>query len=273
MLVNAKEMFAAARKGNFAVPSANFFDQVSVQSHVETAEDCGLPIIIGYAESHKCYLSLEEAAALGRFYAESVKTPVALHLDHGMSLDTVQQAIKLGFNSVMIDASQEVLAKNIAVTKEVVDYAHAHGVPVEAEIGHVGTGISDTDHSEYTSVEEAQELVAKTGLDSLAISIGTAHGTYRGTPVINFERLAELSAALSVPLVLHGGSSSGDENLSKCALGGISKINIFTDFVLAAEKALKVQPFEGYFKNKDLARQAMSDCLKHYYGVFQTKKI
>lgn len=177
----------------------------------------------------------------------------------------------------MIDASNETLDENIRITKEVVDYAHAHDVCVEAEIGHVGTGVSVDALSEaksvYTSVEEAIKLTQETNLDSLAVSIGTAHGSYKGTPVINFERLKELSEALDVPLVLHGGSSSGDENLSRCAKEGIAKINIYTDFILNAYKNLQENEAKDYFAVKTLLKEGIKDILRRYYKVFSTQNI
>lgn len=281
MLVTSKELFKKARQQKFAVPSVNFFDWTSIVAYTEVASEMNLPIILSYAEAHSAYLSIEEAALFGKFYGENVNVPVVLHLDHGTSLDIVKQAIGLGFTSVMIDASQEVLEKNIAITKEVVDYAHAKNVVVEAEIGHVGTGVlvgnvgegggtGENDDSIYTSVEEAVELCEKTNVDSLAISIGTAHGTYKGTPVINFKRLEEIALRMDTPLVLHGGSSSGDVNLNRCATSGISKINIFTDFVLAAKEEISNKTATNYFDVMAHAKQGMKNCLKHYYQVFET---
>lgn len=282
MLVTSKELLQKAKQQKLAIPSANFFDWTSVLAHTEVASELKLPIILSYAEAHKAYLSLEEAALLGKFYGEKVDIPVVLHLDHGTSLAVVKQAIDLGFTSVMIDASQEILEKNIAITKEVVEYAHARSVVVEAEIGHVGTGVlvgsvgegggTGPDDSIYTSVEEAVEMCKQTKVDSLAISIGTAHGTYKGTPVINFKRLEEIAASMDTPLVLHGGSSSGDDNLNRCATSGISKINIYTDFVLAAKSEMSTERAENYYEVIAQAKKGIKDCLKHYYQVFETAK-
>ncbi|WP_019554393.1 class II fructose-bisphosphate aldolase [Propionispira raffinosivorans] len=283
MLVTSKELLQTAKQQKFAIPSANFFDWTSVMAHTEVASEMKLPIILSYAEAHKDYLSLEEAALLGKFYGKKVDVPVVLHLDHGTSLAVVKQAIDLGFTSVMIDASQDVLEKNIVITKEVVAYAHAKGVVVEAEIGHVGTGTlvgsvgeggdsGQDDDSIYTSAEEAMEMCKQTKVDSLAISIGTAHGTYKGIPVINFTRLEEIAASMDTPLVLHGGSSSGDTNLNRCATSGIAKINIYTDFVLAAKDKMSITTAENYYEVIAQAKQGIKDCLKHYYQVFETAK-
>ena len=195
---------------------------------------------------HLEHLALDEAAELGRFYAERADAPVALHLDHGVTFSVIEKAVARGFTSVMIDASKEDLPENIRRTREVVELAHAHGVTVEAEIGHVGTEEEGNDHAlsenVYTEVVAAKELVRATGVDSLAVSIGTKHGAYKGEPHINFERLAELNDALGIPLVLHGGSGSGDENLARCAQGGVAKVNLYTDFIVAARDAGQLAP-------------------------------
>lgn len=277
MIVSSKKLLQKAKEQHFAIPSANFVDQLSARAHIEVAEEMNLPLILSFAQSHSAYQSLEEAAALGKYYAKKAKVPVVLHLDHGEDFDFIKRAIDLGFTSVMIDASSKSLDENIRITKEVVDLAHGNNICVEAEIGHVGTGISvdkfDEAQSIYTSVDEAVSLTEKTGLDSLAVSIGTAHGSYKGTPVINFERLKELSENVPVPLVLHGGSSSGDENLEKCALSGIAKINIYTDFILGAYNNLKEHEAKNYYDTKNVLKEGMKDILRRYYKVFHTQSI
>lgn len=271
MLVTTKDMLQKARAGGYAIPSPDFVDSNSARAFVQVADELKAPIILSFAEVHMDHLALDEAAALGRFYASSVAVPVALHLDHGVHFDVIEEAIKLGFTSVMIDASGEELDENIRRTKEVVELAHAHGVCVEAEIGHVGTEDEGNDHvvsaNVYTEVAAAQELVAATGVDSLAVSIGTAHGKYKGVPVLNFERLAELKAALEVPLVIHGGSGSGDENLARCARGGIAKVNLYTDFVVAALESARVQQPDHWLDVLGAGEQAMKDVLRRYYRV------
>ncbi|MDQ0205064.1 class II fructose-bisphosphate aldolase [Pectinatus haikarae] len=280
MLVSTKEMLQEAKKRGFAIPSANFVDQLSVRTHIRTAQKLGLPLILSYAQAHSIYLDIEEAALLGKLYIKKASVPVALHLDHGMDLAFIERAVELGFTSVMIDASMHDLAGNIEITKKVVMFAHRHNITVEAEIGHVGTGINvgqgETDlgdNSIYTTVNEAKKIAEQSGLDSLAVSIGTAHGLYKGTPKINFARLGELAEHIDVPLVLHGGSSSGYENLEKCALGGIAKINIYTDFIVNAYTRLRQNLPENYFEVRDSIEQGMADTLEHYYKVFHTQKI
>ncbi len=278
MLVTSKKMFEKAREGGYAIPAPNFIDLESLRWHVETAEKLNVPLILPLAEAHIGEnITLEDAALVGKKYAAAAKVPVALHLDHGTDPEIIKRAVDMGFTSVMIDASMESFEENVRRTKEIIAYAHARGAVVEAEIGHVGAGENYENHNEsdsqYTTVKEARRFVEETGVDSLAISIGTAHGMYKGIPEINFDRLKEIAAAIDTPLVLHGGSSSGDENLNKCAVNGISKINIFSDLLAAAMKSLEEAPPKTYLDVKALSKKGMQDCLEHYYSVFETKPI
>ena len=210
MLVSTQDMLRRAWEGGYAIPSPDFLDSNSARAYCQVAGELKAPLILSFAEVHLEHLALDEAAQLGRFYAERFDAPIALHLDHGVTFPVIEEAIARGFTSVMIDASGEELAENIRRTRAVVELAHARGVAVEAEIGHVGTEEEGNDHAlsenVYTEVAAAEELVRATGVDSLAVSIGTKHGAYKGEPHINFERLAELNDALGIPLVLHGGS-------------------------------------------------------------------
>ena len=277
MLVTSKELFKKAQEGKFAIPAPNFIDLESLRWHVETAERHNLPLILALAEAHIGEnITLEDAALVGKKYAEEAKVPVVLHLDHGTTPEVIKKAIDLGFSSVMIDASQDTFEENVRKTKDIIDYAHPKGVVVEAEIGHVGAGENyenhETSDSQYTTVEEAKKVAEETGVDSLAISIGTAHGMYKGIPEINFDRLKEIAAAVDTPLVLHGGSSSGDENLNRCATNGITKINIFSDLLVAAKEEIDNNKPETYLDVKALSKQGMQKCLEHYYAVFETRE-
>ncbi|WP_086313308.1 fructose-bisphosphate aldolase, class II [Enterococcus sp. 7F3_DIV0205] len=275
MLVTSKELFNRAQKEQFAIPAANFFDLDSARSYVNVAERMNKPLILAFAQAHMDMMSLEEAALIGNYLAKKAQVPVVLHLDHGQDEKIIKQAIELGFSSVMIDASLDSFAENVRRSKVISDYAHERGVVVEAEIGFVGSGLNyeNHDHSDsvYTEVTDAVRFVEETNVDSLAVSIGTAHGFYKGTPKISFDRLAELREAIKTPLVLHGGSSSGDENLHRCATEGISKINIFTDFITAAMKTIERESPTDYVRLKKLANQAMENTLEHCYTLFATK--
>lgn len=277
MLINSKDLLLKAKKERFAIPATNFIDLNTARIFTEVAERKKLPLILPFAQSHKDLISLEEAALIGKYFSEKTKVPIVLHLDHGEDVDFIFKAIDLGFSSVMFDGSELPFDENIRKTQEVVKYAHKKGVSVEAELGHVGANENFEEHeigdSIYTEVEEVEEFVEKTNVDSLAISIGTAHGNYKGTPKINFERLSEIDKLTEVPLVLHGGSSSGDQNLEKCALNGISKINIFTDFLNGAYKKILEDKPENYLEIKEAADSGMVEVLEHYYEVFHTKLI
>ena len=276
MLVSSKELYKVSRKYNFAFPAPNFVDQNSAKACIEVAEELNLPLILAYAQAHKEFLSFDEAVELGKYYGEKAKVPVVLHFDHGTDKDLIMKAVDIGFKSVMIDASSDPFEENVRKTKEIVKYAHLKGVVVEAEIGHVGGGETykskDDNDSRYTTVEEAEKFFELTEVDSLAISIGTAHGAYKGKPVIDFERLEEIRSKVDVPLVLHGGSSSGDDNLKRCVLNGISKINIYTDLVTAAYKKAAKMEWKDYYELRSAQIEGIRECLKHYYVVFETEK-
>ena len=275
MLVNSKELFKKAQQGHYAIPSANVLDMESIKYHVGVAQEIGLPLIVGVAEAHLGdNLTLEDAALVGKKYADAASVPVVLHLDHGMSVETCKKAIDLGFTSVMIDASMKSFEENVAITKEVVEYAKAKDVSVEAEIGHVASNFDENDTDAlYTTAEEAKKFCEESGCDSLAISIGTAHGVYKAKaiPEISFDRLAEIHAATDVPLVLHGGSGSGDDNLNRCAKEGISKVNIYTDLYLAAMASADESKAKDYLSLRAAIKAGIQSCLKHYYSVFETK--
>ena len=174
---------------------------------------------------------------------ERAHIPAALVLDHAKTLDEIACALELGFSGVMIDASLAPLEENIAITRRAVELAHSQGASVEAELGHVGQGddvSNDDDHRAHlTRVDEAERFVKETGVDALAVSIGTLHGLYRGTPHLDFDRIAGLRAACPIPLVLHGGSDTPDPDIRRAIETGIDKINIWTDVRIPFLQALK----------------------------------
>lgn len=275
MLVSSKELFKKAQKNSFAFPAPNFIDQLTIQSYVEVAEGLDLPIILDYAEVHTNYLAFEDALNLGKYYGKKADVPVVLHFDHGTTKKLIKKAIDKGFTSVMIDASKKSFEVNVKKTKEIVEYAHLKGVVVEAEIGHVGGSESSKDKEDesiYTEVEEAKKFVELTNVDSLAVSIGTSHGTYQGEPKINFERLEKIRNVVDIPLVLHGGSSSGDDNLRKCAKKGINKVNIFTDLVKSSYNQVQEDDPGDYHQLKASQKTGIEKSLKHFYNLLQTHK-
>ena len=275
LVTNAKEVLMKAKAGKYAVPSCNFIDLDSARVFCETAEKNRLPLILSFAEVHQTMISLEEAALVGKYLSGKYDAPIILHLDHGMEPEYCMRAMELGFTSVMIDASMMDFDGNVRVTKGVVQEAHRRGVQVEAEIGHVGSNAAESDNSLYTQPEEAARFVALSGCDSLAVSIGTSHGVYKtGTPKLNFEVLHGIADALpETPLVLHGGSGTGDDNLARCAKEGISKINICTDFYVAALDAARAPETADYFAAKEDTNAAIRKVQEHYYKVFGTKTL
>lgn len=268
MLVNSREVLQQAKMKGVAIVAPDFIDLDSARCFVQVAEDLNRPIILSFAQAHHELISLEEAALIGKLLAKNAKVPIVLHLDHGTDFDFIRQAIDAGFTSVMMDASMESFAENVRKTQEVVAYAHARDVTVEAEIGHVGSGDNYENHehtdSIYTDVNQAIEFAKLTQIDSMAVSIGTAHGAYKGVPKINYERLEEIRNALTIPLVLHGGSGSGNENLRNCAHQGISKINIFTDFLVAAMNEITINQASDYLSLKNDANGGMKKVMRHY---------
>ncbi|MCR2044899.1 class II fructose-bisphosphate aldolase [Anaerosalibacter massiliensis] len=277
MLVNSKQLLLDAKRGGYAIPSTNIFNLNSLKGVLKAAEENRSPLIISLAEVHTESLSIGETANIVNYYANKTDLPIVLHFDHGFTPSLVKQAINKGFTSVMIDGSSLPFDENVKITKEIVTLAHEKNVTVEAEIGHVGGGESYTDpeddHSQLTTVEEAKRFAKLTNVDSLAVSIGTAHGTYRGTPKIDFERLSQINQAVDIPLVLHGGSGSGSENLRKAVELGICKVNIFTDLTIAAHDKL-VDNFKdiNYYDACLLAEEGIKECLLNYYSIFKTKR-
>lgn len=274
MLVNAKQILETAKCGGYALPAPDYIDLDSARTFVRVAEELGQPLILSYPQVLDKMLPLKEAAAVGRVLGECAAVPVALHLDHGTDRAFIEQAIDLGFTSVMIDASGDSFEENVRKTREIVALAHAKDVTVEAEIGHVGqgdnfAGFEETD-TVYTTVAEAKAFAEQTGVDMLAVSIGTVHGIYKNLekPSLHFERLHELADAVPIPLVLHGGSGTGDESLRRCALEGITKINIFTDLLTGAMDRICADRPENYLAIKQSADRGMADALRHYYRVF-----
>ena len=275
MLTRTKEILTAAKQNHYGIVAPDFWDLNSARDYVQVAEELDAPILLSFAQAHKHLISLDEAAAVGKLMAASVKAPIALHLDHGEDFAYVKRAIELGFNSVMIDASMNPFDENVRLTKEAADFAHAHGVDIEAEIGHVGgTTESPTEMEEvetiYTRVDEAAAFVEKTGVDSLAVSIGTSHGVYKNNrkPELNFTRLQELAAAVPVPLVLHGGSGTGDDNLKRAVREGITKVNVFTEFTTAARDAavevVRNETLKSYMRVQQAADEGIRNVLRHY---------
>ena len=240
-LVTSKEMLTKARKGGYAVGAFNAENMEMVKAIIAAAEELKAPVMIQTTPSTVKYGTSATYAAIVKAEAEKASVPVCMHLDHGSSYELAEECIGNGYTSVMIDGSKEDFENNIAVSKKVVEMAHGKGIPVEAELGKVGGKEDDlvAEADTNTDVNEAVEFVERTGVDSLAIAIGTAHGFYVGTPVLDKERLSEIAKVVSIPLVLHGASGSSDEDVADCVSRGISKVNFATELRVAFTDACK----------------------------------
>lgn len=232
-LVSMKEMLIKARKEHYAVGQFNINNLEWTQAILDEVQALNAPVILGVSEGASKYMGgWKVVAEMVKAYieAKNITVPVALHVDHGTSFEVVKSAIDAGFTSVMIDASHYPFEENIAITKKVVDYAHARGVSVEAELGRVG-GQEDNIVAEtmYADPEECRILVEKTGIDCLAPALGSVHGPYHGEPKLGFNEMAHINELLKMPLVLHGGSGIPDEQLRKAIDRGTAKINVNTE--------------------------------------------
>lgn len=223
------DILRKSRNEHYGVIAPNINNETTARAAIEVAVELHAPVILDliYGASPDIHLLAQEV----RYLAERADVPVALNLDHGGTFGQAMEAIRAGFSSIMIDRSSKPYEENIAEVAELVKIAHACGLSVESELGHVGIGANyDIDGATaLTDPNQAAEYVERTGVDCLAIAIGTAHGPYVGTPRIDFDRLAACYETVSVPLVLHGGSGSGDDNIARAAREGITKINVGTD--------------------------------------------
>ncbi|MBP3322323.1 MAG: class II fructose-bisphosphate aldolase [Clostridia bacterium] len=270
MLVTLNELLPKAAAEGYAVGLFNTTDSDMLQAVIDAAEEVRSPVIIGTAEIllPSGELSLISPSIVS--IAKHASVPVAVHYDHGLTFDRCMQALKLGFSSVMFDGSLGDPVENVKNTKEMVRIAHAFGATVEGEIGHVGNADEEGSVYCHTTPEEAKEFIEKTGVDALAIAIGTAHGAYKQAPKLNFERLSEIKKETNVPLVLHGGSGLTDEDFKKAIALGISKINIYTDLCLAGQRAMRDGLEQGlsYLSVRDLKVKYIKDAVIEKMTLF-----
>lgn len=240
-LVTSEKMLKDAREGGYAVAAFNIENMEMVKAIVAGAEELNAPVILQVSQSTSKYGSLETYVALVAVEAAKTSIPVALHLDHGTSFEIAEAAINAGFTAVMIDGSKLSYEENLDLTKRVVDLAKTKGVVVEGELGKVGGKEGDiiTDEDTNTDPAQAKEFVEKTGVDSLAVAIGTSHGFYVGTPVLDKERVAQLKEATEAPLVMHGASGLSEEDVRDCASRGIAKVNFATELRVAYTDAMR----------------------------------
>lgn len=270
MLVNLKDILKDAQDKKYAVGLFNTTDTDMLQGAIEAAEELRSPIIVGTAEVLLPYGDLSLIAPSIIAAAKRASVPVAVHYDHGLTFERCIEAMKLGFSSIMFDGSAGDTETNLANTREIVKIAHAMGITVEGEIGHVGEAAKGDNETGdmYTTREEAVAFVENTGVDALAIAIGTAHGAYKSKPKLDLERLKEIRSALDTPLVLHGGSGLSDDDFRNTVKYGIAKINIFTDLCNAGEKAMMENAGKWYLDVRNAKVQAIKEAVKNKMLLF-----
>lgn len=241
MLVSGRELLHHALQNQYAVPAFNYANMENLQAIIEGAEELNSPVIIQTTQGAIDYAGFEYLADLGLGAARRAKVPVALHLDHGQSYEYCVRAIRLGWTSLMIDASQEKFTVNVDKVKEVLRVARPLSIAVEAEIGVIGGKEDDLECEQgmYTDVHDAVRFVEVTDCDSLAIAVGTAHGIYKGEVKIDFERIKEIRSAVTIPLVLHGSSGVPLEMVTRAVQCGMNKVNFDTELKLANLLALQ----------------------------------
>lgn len=284
-LVTLKEILSESIEEKYAVGAFDTLDDNFTEAIISAAEEQGVRVILMIPDffsdnRDERQLSFYFNRLLDRCQRATV--PVCLHLDHGSSFEHCVRAIQGGCTSVMFDGSSLPMEENIAITKEIVKIAHSCGVSVEAEIGHVGSAeggelkASEVDASAYTRPEDAKRFVEETGVDALAVAVGTVHGLYKGTPKIDTERLDQIREVVKIPLVLHGGSGLPESEFRAAIEHGINKVNFFTGISLTASKAMdeKLQEANGlihYIELIDAAHEACKAAVKEQMRIFGTK--
>ena len=240
--VTSEKMLLDAQKGGYAVGAFNVENMEMVMAVIAAAEELRAPVMMQTTPSTIKYAGLDMYLANVKAAAERASVPVCLHLDHGDSFDLAMRALRTGYTSIMIDGSHNVFEENIAITKAVADACRPSGIPVEAELGKVGGKEDDLDGGTgngYTDPLEAKEFVERTGVNSLAVAIGTAHGVYKGVPKLDLDRLAEIRKVVDIPLVLHGASGLSEEAVVESIKRGICKVNFATELRIAYTDGVK----------------------------------
>lgn len=280
MLVNLKEILSIAESNKTAIGMFNATGLDSLQAVIGAAEELNQPVIIAHAEVHNVYNDIALVAPAMIAMANAARVPVCVHLDHGTSLDMIWRALRLGFTSVMIDASALPYEENLKLTRDVTSIAHSMGVSVEAELGRLVTGESGEKNEGitlraedyYTDPDEAKSFCEATGVDALAIAFGTSHGFYKSAPKLSFDVIRNVAASTGLPLVMHGGSGVSEEGFKESISSGIRKINYYSYMSGAGYDAAKKVIESG--KTKYLhdveyaAMQAMREDVKRAMKIF-----
>ena len=279
MIVNAKKMLEDAKVNKYAVPHFNINNLEWTRYILEECNRLKSPVILGVSEGAIRYMGgYKVVANLVKNLDEelNIQIPVAIHLDHGSSVESCKKAVDAGFTSVMIDASKYSLEENIDMTKQVVEYARIKNITIEAEIGHIG-GSEDNMSSElaYAKVDDAVKLYNETKIDFLAPALGSVHGLYKGEPCLDFDKMKEISEKTNIPLVLHGGTGIDDEKLKKAIASGICKVNINTELQIAWTKAVRKflsEDTKAYDPRTVIksGEQSMKQAIEHKVNVLGT---
>lgn len=277
MITNLREVLAYAEAKGSAIGSFNGYDYLSLRAPIEASEELKLPVIVAFGESYGKNMAIDEVSTLFNSLAKRTKQLVVLHLDHCKDYSLIVKAIKTGFTSVMYDGSFLPYEENWKNTREIVKIAHAAGVSVEAELGSIAGGEFSNEGGgieRYTEPSIAKDFVEKTGVDALAVSIGTVHGMYKGVPNISIPILEEIHANTSIPLVLHGGSGTPEKDLRTCIENGIRKINVNTEISVEVIQYLR----QKFLKEKNSFHlsqlmfnemEVMIEVIKKYMRMFQ----
>lgn len=270
MLVNLNDVLLDAKNKKYAVGLFNTTDTDMLEGAIAAAEELRSPIVIGTAEVLLPFGDLKLIAPSLIAAAKRATVPVVIHYDHGLTFDRCMEALSLGFSSIMFDGSAGNPEENLRATREMVKIAHSLGVTVEGEIGHVGeANVGDNEVQDmYTTPEEAVAFVEATGVDALAIAIGTAHGAYKSKPQLDIERLKAIRTALDLPLVLHGGSGLSDDDFRNTIQNGIAKVNIFTDLCVAGLNAVRTAPTDSYLEARNIKVEAIKQAVMKKIMLF-----
>lgn len=267
MLVSTRQLLLDAQKNGYAVPAFNVHNMETIQTVVEAAVELRSPIIVAATPGTMKYAGADFFIKLVELCSEKYDIPIAMHLDHHEKYEDIVKAIEIGTKSAMIDASHLSFEDNIKMVKKVVDYAHKFDVTVEGELGILGGQeddlIRDDKDSKYTNPNQAKEFVERTGIDSLAVAIGTAHGVYIEEPKLDFQRLEEIRKVVDIPLVLHGASGVPAEQVKKAISLGITKVNIATELKM---------PFAEKLKNFLVENPDQSDPRKYFAPAKEAMK-
>lgn len=289
MLVTLKEIMEIAEERGIAVGAFNGTTLEGLTAILEAAEEMDTPVIIQHAQVHDAVIPMEIVGPIMIDMAKKAKVPVCVHLDHGVTFERCMQALRLGFTSVMIDASAEDYEENVKLTAKVVEIAHSMGASVEAELGHIlvseegaeegGITQSNVNPDDcYTDPDTAKDFVERTGVDALAIAFGTAHGVYVTKPVLDLDRITEIKKKIDIPFVMHGGSGVSEAEFKTAIKNGIRKINYYTYMAMAGADAVleltEGKTREDHLQFHDLsmaAKKGMKENVKEAMRIFLLK--